>query len=138
MPTYTFKLRDGDWGVEDDTGVTLRDRHEALRYAHDVVNELMRRREAKTRSWRLDVYENNQRRVFEILFVTVDPSLNHLRSDSRITVEHGCEGQRSVGDAVFRSRDPTQESRALLARSRGKPYLAAEFGRRTIRDMSDD
>ena len=58
MPTYTFKVLDGCGDVEDEAGVSFRHRDRAIRYARDVVHELMRNREVQTRSWRLDVYEN--------------------------------------------------------------------------------
>jgi hypothetical protein len=41
MPTYTFKLRNGGSGVEDDTGLSLPNAQSAFDYAHGVVRELM-------------------------------------------------------------------------------------------------
>ena len=58
MAIYTFRVRDGRGDFEDTTGVALPDRDRAVRYAHDVVYELMRSREVETRSWCLEVYEN--------------------------------------------------------------------------------
>jgi hypothetical protein len=40
---------------------------------------------------------------------------------------------RSFREAMTAASITRRESRALVARSRGKPYLAAEFGQRTIR-----
>lgn len=137
MPTYTFKLRDGQGGVEDATGVALSDRDGALRYGHDVVYELMRGRELETRSWCLEVYENgeNDSPICEIPFVSVDPTLDHLAPSFRLMVESISERKRLVSDVIHTVRGTIQESRALVARARGKPYLASRFGKAVIRDI---
>jgi hypothetical protein len=133
MPTYTFKLQDGDAGLADETGVQLRDREQALQYAHSVIHELANRREAQTRLWQLDVYENKQP-IFEIPFASLDPSLDHLNPAYRTIVEDAYDKQRSLRSALHAAQVTIQESRALVARSRGKPYLASRFGRSIIRD----
>ena len=48
-------------------------------------------REAQTRSWRLDVYEDNNERIFEIPFVSIDRSLDHLVPELRTIVEGLCD-----------------------------------------------
>jgi len=83
MPNYTFELRDGSGGIDDETGVALADGVHALHYAQDVVHELMRSREAQTRTWRLDVYDEAGERVIELPFATIDPTLDHLRPELR-------------------------------------------------------
>lgn len=133
MPRYTFKLRDDDDGVEDDTGVNLPDAEIAHRYACDVVIELMNGREKRTRSWQLDVYEDGQRKVFEIPFVTLDQTLDHLNAQLREAVERGAGQIRAVKDTYQAARDTMRETKSLVARSRGKPYLAANRGRKVIR-----
>lgn len=137
MPTYTFKLRDGQGGVEDATGVALSNRASALRYAHDVVHELMRSRELETRSWCLDVFEHGagDSPICEIPFASVDPSLDHLEPHFRVLVENASEHKRRLSDVVHTVKETIQESRALVARARGKPYLASRFGKAIIRDV---
>ena len=49
-------------------------------------------------------------------------------------VEAMSERKRLLNDALHAVKVTVQESRALVARSRGKPYLASQFGRSTIRD----
>ena len=44
------------------------------------------------------------------------------------------ERRRQLGDALHTVKATVQESRALVARSRGKPYLASRFGKAVIRD----
>ena len=133
MPVYTFKLRDGFGDVEDATGVQFRDQDSAVRYAHDVVHELMKSRELQTRSWRLEVYEAGSL-VCEIPFATMDSSLDHLTPTLRTMVEGLSERKRLLGDVIHTVKATVHESRALVARARGKPYLASRFGKAVIRD----
>jgi hypothetical protein len=133
MPTYTFDLKDGGSGVEDDTGINLPDREHALHYAQDVARELMSCREVQTRYWRLDVYDDNRERIYAIPFTSVDRTLDHLRPEWRATMENLCDRNRSLREAIHAASVTVRESRALVARSRGKPYLASAFGQTTIR-----
>jgi len=87
--TYTFKLRDDSGGVVDDVGVALTDNESAYLYARAVAREMMRRRELQTRYWELEVYRDGDGPLFDILFATVDPTLNHLRREMRLLVEKG-------------------------------------------------
>jgi hypothetical protein len=124
MPRYTFKLRDDDSGVEDDNGVQLPDVEIAFRYACDVVRELMNAREPSTRSWQLEVYEDGQT-VFEIPFVCLDRTLDHLKAQTRNMVERSVGQVRSSKDIRETASVTVRESKSLVACSRGKPYLAA-------------
>jgi hypothetical protein len=133
MPVYTFKLRDGSCEVQDEVGVNLPDREQALHYARDVARELMNCREPQTRTWLLGVYENRHERVFEIPFATIDGTLDHLAPELRSKVEDLCDRSRSLKEAISAARLTVRESRALVSRSRGKPYLAAKHGQKTIR-----
>ncbi len=134
MPIYTFDLRDGTEGVEDRIGADLPDRDAALRYAHEVALELMSCREAKTRCWRLDVYEDHGPRIIELPFASIDPTLDHLDPKLRRSLASLYERQRLLKEAIHSARSTVHESRALVARSRGKPYLAVRAGKKTIRD----
>jgi hypothetical protein len=129
MPNYTFELRDGSDPIEDELGVILTDRVDAYHYARGVVRELMSGREAQTRTWRLDVYENSAERVFEIPFASLDQTLDDLLPELRLIVVGLCECDRTLREA---RQSALRESRARLARSRGKPYLITNFGKRTI------
>src|SRR5262249_23770313 len=135
MPTYTFKLHDGGGGLEDKTGVKLADEHAAIRYAYDVVYELMKSRELETRCWQLDVHAADGERICEIPFASIDPTLDHLPADLRSLVESIAEHRRLLVDTLHTVSVTIQESRALVARARGKPYLASRFGKRTIRGL---
>jgi len=134
MSAYTFRVLDGCGDIDDESGVTFRSRDRAIRYAHDIVHELMRNREVKTRSWRLDVYENGDGPICTIPFASIDPTLDHLVPNLRTMVETASERQRLFREALHAANATVRESRALVARSRGEPYLASRFGRSTIRD----
>jgi len=114
--------------------VNLPDREHALSYAHDVARQLMSGREAQTRFWRLDVYEDNNERIFEIPFVSIDQSLDHLVPELRTIVRGLCDRLRSLTEANYAARVTVRESRALIAIARGKPYLATYAGEKTVRD----
>ena len=68
----------------------------AYRYACDVVLELMNCRELRTRHWQLDVHDGEGKKVFEIPFVELDPTLSHLRAEEWALVEHGSQGHSIV------------------------------------------
>jgi hypothetical protein len=50
-------------------------------------------------------------------------------------VESMSERKRLLSDVIHTVSGTVQESRALVARARGKPYLASRFGKPTIRDV---
>src|SRR5215469_15798280 len=134
MPTYTFRLMDDDGGVEDNVGLRLANAKVAYYHACDVAHELMDHREARTRSWRLDVYENGTEKLFGILFASIDETLDHLKPENRKLVEMAAMRRRLLQDTLHAARISYRESQALVARARGKPYLAADHGQKTIRD----
>lgn len=134
MPYYTFELRDGRGDLDDGTAVSFTDGAGALRYAQTVVQELSRCREAETRTWRLDVYNEDGERVIALPFASLDPTLDHLRPELRAMVERFCDRRRAVDEAIYAVSTTVRESQALVAQSRGKLYVAASAGEKTIRD----
>jgi hypothetical protein len=134
MPTYTFKLLDNGGGLTDDIGLRLPNSKAAYGYACGVALEMMDHREVATRSWRLDVYEDGAKKLFEILFATIDETLNHLKPDNRRLVEMTAMRRRSLQDTLHATWITCRESQALIARSHGKLYLATDYGEKTIRD----
>ena len=135
MPLYTFKLRDGSPGIADSAGVRFADRGQALDYAHAVIRDLMKAGgDWRTGTWRLDVYEDDDQPVFEIPFARLDETLDHLSPSLRTTIEDWRTRLLLLREAYLAARVTMRESRALVARSRGRPYLATEGGQRTIRE----
>jgi hypothetical protein len=49
-------------------------------------------------------------------------------------IEDGARQVRSLKDTYQATKVTIRETRSLVARSRGKPYLAADRGRKVIRD----
>jgi hypothetical protein len=129
MPRYYFHLRDGAGGVTDQLGVELPGRAEAEVHATAVARELMRQTETKTRHWQLDVSDRQGRVLFHLPFALVDDTIDHLPGPMREQVERLCARQRELAETVYQARLTLLEARALVARSRGKPYLISHrFG----------
>src|SRR5262249_39015505 len=87
MPTYKFKIRNNGDCLADECGIVLSDAATAHRYACKVARELMRCRETATRHWRLEVYQDGEGPVSDILFASVDPTLDHRRRATRTLAE---------------------------------------------------
>lgn len=132
MPVYTFNLRDGSDGIADREGIALPDPDRAMDYALWVIRELLQGNELEARQWQLDVYEDGRELIFSIPFASVDHSLDHLAPLLRLKLETCCNRARSLKEAMSAARATVLESRAVVARSRGRPYLAAVRGRKTI------
>ena len=135
MPRYTFELHSDQSPVRDDAWFT--DRERACAHAQHVARELMYGCELRTRSWRLDVYENGEC-VSQLPFASVDETLDHLQPALRKTVERSNDSLRGLHETLSSARATLRESRALVARSRGKPYLVTEGGEPTIRTSPPD
>jgi hypothetical protein len=133
VPLYTFRLRGDDIDVRDDEGVTLANAEIAYRYARDVVRELMNHREAKTRHWCLDVYEEGKK-INEIPFVTLDGTPDGLSAESLGLIEYHSQQIRAIKDMLLALRASRQELQAITLRARGKPHLTAIEGEKVIRD----
>jgi hypothetical protein len=136
MPTYTFKLRSDAGALADNTGAALADRASAYRYACSVARELMRCREIKTRHWLLEVYQDGQGPLFNILFASIDPTLDHLRRETRTLVESASGNKRAFKDAVHDIGQTVRESQALLARASGRLHLICDNAEITIRNFA--
>ena len=134
MPFYTFELQDGGRPVGDETGEWFADRDRAVHHACDVARELMTARELQTRSWCLDIYEDGSR-IEQIPFARLDQTLDHLNPALRTNVERCCDKMRDFRQAMWAAQATVRESRALVAQSRGKPYLATDRGEPIIRPL---
>jgi uncharacterized protein DUF6894 len=133
MPTYTFELDDAGRVVNDEVGVVLPDRDHALAYACRVTRELMVGRERQTWFWSLRVSEDGGEPIFEVPFVKVDRTLQHLPPELKGTIERAWEQCRSLQIVIRSIQATVRESIALVARSQGKPHLATLSGEPTIR-----
>ncbi len=76
--------------------------------------------------------------MFEIPFARLDETLDHLSPHWRSNIEDLCNRMRVLHEAYNAARITMRESRALVARSRGKPYSATEGGRPIIREGDEE
>jgi hypothetical protein len=129
MPVYFFDLNNGAGGIPDDTGTELRDVDAAIGHAHDVARDLMKHRAPKRRHWSMAVCDDTHTVLLELPFVAVDETICHLAPELRQMIELLSEKKRRLAETVHEARMTMRQSRALVARSRGQPYLAAEHGR---------
>jgi hypothetical protein len=129
MPRYYFNLKTREEMLLDPEGTDLPDEAAARNHAHQVINELMRNAKVRTRVWRLAVTDQDRQSCFELLFASYDSSMAHLAPELRSSVEMICRRHALLTDAIVDVRTTLQQIKGTLARSDGRPYLAAENGR---------
>ena len=129
MSRYYFSLKRREGTVLDTDGTDLPDESAARKHAHQVMNELMRNANVRTRSWRLAVLDQDRSPCFELLFASYDDSMAHLTPELRSSVEMICQRHASLVDAIVDVRTTMLQIRGTLARSDRKPYVAVENGR---------
>ena len=133
MRRYYFHMKDGYRGYEDTAGVVLASNEAALDYARRVATELMKNRERKARHWRIDVRDRNGGALFEVAFITVDPTLSHVSPPYRKALEELSQRCFALREAIAQARTVQTQARALVAKSRGRPYLAADSGEEILK-----
>ncbi len=123
MPRFHFHLRARGTIHRDLDGTDLPDVAAAREHALAVAQELMRHSGAGTRHWSMCVEDDATEAQFDLFFVDVDAGVVPYPPETRLLVT---ETSRRVGaliDALCALRETRVESRMLIARSRGKPYL---------------
>jgi hypothetical protein len=123
MPRYYFNLDAGFASVTDPDGTDLADGTAACDHARAVAREIMAHNEAKTRSWALEVCDCDGQLLFEVPFVTADPSLRNFHPVTRRLIEEACEKRRASARAIRASRAMVSRSRVTVARARRLPWL---------------
>jgi hypothetical protein len=129
MPLYYFDLYDGGGGIADPDGTHLADGTAAYVHACRVVGELLSNAEPRTRHCLLQVRDEDGNCLSVLPFVAFDRTLDHLAPQTRRLIEEACEKRRALAAAMFEARVTMRRTRALVARSRGRPRLATERGR---------
>jgi len=130
MPQYFFNLKTGRSMVRDFEGNAFDDDAAARTHAETIARELMRNNETKSRTWRLEVCNADHAPCFEVLFATIDETIDHLPPSLRDSVRRTSGQIGSLCDAIEEVRMSILELRATLAQSNRAPYLATVHGRR--------
>jgi len=134
MSLYFFNLKDGRTTIPDQDGTELADDDAARAHATVVARESMRNNESRTRTWRLQVCGGDREPLFELLFASVDETIDLLPQETRARVREVSGKFASLSDAITDVRMSLLQVRATLARSEGAPYLASLNGTRLWRD----
>lgn len=130
MQTYYFNLKDGSKVIPDPDGTAFADDEAARQHGVLVAREAMRNNEPETRKWRIQVCDASRQPLFEVLFATVDETIDHLPHALRSQVEKLPWQLASLGDAVSDVRMSILQVRTTLARAEGHPHLVALNGSR--------
>lgn len=133
MGLYFFNLKDGRTTIPDPDGTELADDAAARAHAVVVARESMRNNESRTRTWRLQVCGEDREPRFELLFASVDETIDLLPDEIGARVREVSRNFASLSDAIADVRMSLLQVRATLARSEGVPYLATFNGTRLWR-----
>jgi len=121
MPRYYFNLKNSEGTLLDHEGTELPDQEAARAHARQVMLELMRNADTRTRTWRLIVSDHNQLPCFECLFASYDDSIAHLPPEVRSSIEIAYHKQAALTDAIMNVRASILQIRSTLARSDAVP-----------------
>jgi hypothetical protein len=133
MALYFFNLKDGRTIIPDQDGTELADEAAARVHALVVARESMRNNELRTRTWRLQVCGADHQPRFELLFASVDETIDLLPGQIGASVREVSGKFASLSDAIADVRMSLLQVRTTLARSEGVPHLATLNGTRLWR-----
>ena len=131
MSRFYFAVKNRDQSVLDPSGEDFESVEAARDFAELLARELMRNREGKTRSWRVQVSNAQHEPCFEVLFALVDDSIAHFRTDVREAMQKLARRAAALSDTMVEARHYVRQAKATVARAKRRPYLAAVDGRRT-------
>jgi hypothetical protein len=117
MPLFYFILKDGRNSLPDRDGIELPSAAAAHSHGNAVARELMRNRESKTRSWRLQVCDDDLQPVLELPFAQLDDSLSHLPPESRQAIQKVCHNMGLLSDSICNVRTTLEQIRATISRA---------------------
>jgi hypothetical protein len=132
MTRFYFDLLASDQLVRDEDGMDCCDSNAAQEYGRRIAREILQGNELSKRHWRLRIYDRHERRLpmAELLFASADPTLDHFTSRLRGSIEDMCRRHAELMECAAELKMTIHETRAVLARHGGKPFLAATGGRR--------
>jgi hypothetical protein len=128
MPLYFFNLKTAEGVIPDPEGTNLDDDPSAQEHARTIARELMRHREPLTRSWRLDVRDRTGRQYFDLLFATVDDSINDFGPELRGTIQDLHSRSASLFEEMRATRLALRRLKGTIRRWERVPHTATEDG----------
>ena len=118
MSLFYFILKTGQEKIPDREGLEFPDQDTARAHAEIVARELMRNRELKTRTWRIEVRDEDLQPCFELLFAAEDnTTIAHLGYEQRHTVEMVSARTARLFDAFDQVKTSISDVRETLARA---------------------
>jgi hypothetical protein len=130
MATYHFDLLAADQLFLDCDGTDLADDGAAVAHASRVACEMMKGNAPAKRHWRLRVSDSEHTVISDLLFASVDGTLDHFTPQLRQTIENVCREYAGVRETIAKLDMSIRETRAVMARRHGKPFLATIGDRR--------
>jgi hypothetical protein len=115
MPLYYFVLKHDFETAADREGMELADHQMARDHAIAVARELMQHQEVRTRSWRLQVCDEDLYVRSEILFASVDNTLSKYPPEYRNTIQGLCRATGTLADRIADVRASLSQLKATLA-----------------------
>jgi len=123
MPVYHFFLKPS-WNAPliDRDGEEFTDDTAAYTHAVEVAREIMRNRETKCRSYRIEVRNENLEICSEILFASIDETLEHLPVDCRDLIIANARATASLKETIGEVRRTLSNVRETLINARDSSY----------------
>jgi hypothetical protein len=115
MPRYFFNLNDGQKIIPDPEGTMLPDHDSARAHAGQVVQELARNRERKTKTWRLVVRDEKGILCFELPFEAMDTLNPSIGPVMRAMAGDAGHDTASPNDTIERLMTPHPHTRKGIA-----------------------
>ena len=115
MPVYHFLLkRSGNPPLIDRNGEEFPDDTAAHEHAVEVAREIMRHREVSCHSYRLEVRDQNLETCFEILFASIDETLESVPVDYRNSIIESARARASLNETIGEVRRTLSNVRETL------------------------
>jgi hypothetical protein len=114
---YYFILHSRWDSYPDTEGVEFENESAARNQAVTVAQELMRNRELDTRLWRIEVRDEYLQLCSEVLFSTIDPTIDHLPSDLRQSIDLVADKSARLAEVILKVRGSMIEVRDTMARA---------------------
>ncbi|MBV9346701.1 MAG: hypothetical protein JOZ70_05695 [Pseudolabrys sp.] len=130
MKRYFFHLKKGHETIIDPRGETFASKQDAYDHGVAVIQELMRYRELASRSWQLEICDEDRCVQCRLLFASYDPALEKVPPQVRRTVEIVSHSRASLSDTIAALNRSLLEVKATLARANNMPFLATYEGQR--------